>query len=368
MRVAFVAPRFAPDIGGVETHVHELAVRMVAQGVAVEVLVQTADRDLPRVERLDGIVVRRFRVALPSVNFAVAPTLPWFIARNSSRYDVIHLHSYHALPSLWGALTAGATPVVFTPHYHGVGHSRLRSALHRPYRLVGRRLFARCDRVICVSRAEASLVTAHFPDVADRIVVIPNGIETADLTSARPFDEPRHVVLTAGRWEGYKNVHVVVEAMTELDSSWVLRIVGDGPAEDQLRELVSARGLGSRVDFCKRVDRPTLCRWYRTASVYVNISREEAFGITALEAVAAGARVVVSDIPAHREVLRDYAGGCGRLVSLPVSPPELAEHIRAAASGKDADTPISVPNWDEVERATLDAYEAAGAIAAVKGR
>ena len=106
--------------------------------------------------------------------------------------------------------------------------------------------------------------------------------------------------------------------MTELDSSWVLRIVGDGPAEDQLRELVSARGLGSRVDFCKRVDRPTLCLGYRTASVYVNISREEAFGITALEAVAAGARVVVSDIPAHREVLRDYAGGCGRLVSLPV--------------------------------------------------
>lgn len=357
MKIALVTPRFAPDIGGLETHVRELATRFANRGISVEVLTQTADRSLPREDRRDNLIIRRFPVVFRSDNYAVSWRLPLFIARNRRRYDLIHVHNYQALPALSGALLAGDRPVVFTPHYHGVGHSAFRSGLHRPYRLLGRRLFARSDQVICVSHAEASLVIRHFPAVAPKIEVIPNGVDTLELSTAEPFDGCGRVVLSVGRLESYKNVDTVIGAMSELDSSYGLRIVGEGPDEDRLRRQVTTSSLQSRVEFLKRVDRQSLCRWYRTASVYVNMSGREAFGISALEAIASGASVVLSDIPAHREILSAYGGDRGCLVRLPVNRARLAASIAAAEHGHgDECAPPLPPSWDRVAQETTDLY------------
>jgi glycosyltransferase involved in cell wall biosynthesis len=357
LKIALVAPRFAPDIGGVETHVRELATRFANRGMCVEVLTQTSNRSLPSEHKLGDVIVRRFPVAFRSDNYAVSWQLPLFIAHNRRHYDLIHVHSYHALPALGGALLAGDRPVVFTPHYHGVGHSPFRNYLHRPYRLLGRLLFRRSDRVICVSHAEASLVAGHFPEVVSKIEVIPNGVDTSDLTAAVPFEIRERVVLSVGRLERYKNVDAVISAIRELDESYVLRIVGEGPDGVRLRRQVNALGLRSRVEFLGRVDRASLCRWYRTASVYVSVSSQEAFGISALEALASGAAIVLSDIPAHREILERYAGDRGRVVRRPLGPSHLAEVIKAAALGqREAAPTVALPSWDAVAAETADLY------------
>lgn len=352
-----MAPRFSPDIGGVETHVRELATRLADRGMCVEVLTQTPNRSLPTQDKLGHVIVRRFPVVLRSDNYAVSWRLPLFIARNRWRYDLIHVHNYHAVPALAAALLAGERPVVFTPHYHGIGHSTVRSILHRPYRLVGRQLFGRSNQVICVSHAEASLVARHFPEAASKTKVIPNGVDTSDLTAAVPFDVREHVVLSVGRLESYKKVSAVISAMSVLDDSYVLRIVGEGPDWARLRRQVSTLGLEARVGFLGRVDRASLCRWYRTASVCVSVSSQEAFGIIALEALASGAAVVLSDIPAHREILELYAGGGGRILRPPFSPSRLAAMI-ATAAGERHETPPSlpIPSWDAVADATADLY------------
>ena len=393
LRLALVSPRFSPAVGGLETHVLELGRRLAARGVDVEVLTQTDDPALPAVERLAGVTVRRFPVVVPSTNFAVALGLPRFLARQRARYDLVHVHNYHALPALGGALLAGDRPVVFTPHYHGTGHSPLRAALHRPYRLAGRRLFDRADHVVCVSQAEAELVGRHFPEAVAKITVVPNGVDAAAIETAVPYpsDARRRVpatrgavapardrerlVLSVGRLEAYKNVDAVVRALGELDDSYRLVVVGDGPAAARLRASV-APALVDRVQFVGRIDRASLCRWYRTAAVYVNASDHEAFGIGALEALAGGAAVVLSDIPAHREVAERYAGARGRLVDRPCEPPRLAAAIRAAAQRREAAVPdhagpgeaavpdhagpgeaaLLLPTWDEVADRTLDLY------------
>jgi glycosyltransferase involved in cell wall biosynthesis len=357
LNVALVSSRFAPEMGGLETHVRELATRLALRGFSVEVLTQTADRSLPACGHQDGFVVRRFPVVLASENYAVAPGLPLFLARDRPRYELIHAHNYHALAALGGALAAGGRPLVFTPHYHGVGHSPLRSMLHRPYRLAGGWLFSRSARVICVSHAEASLVIRHFPAIAPRIVVIPNGVDTSDLTAATPYDMRERVVLTVGRLERYKNVDAVIAAMSELDETHVLRIVGDGPDAARLHDRVAARGLGRRVELLGRLDRETLCRWYRTAAVYVNLSSQEAFGIGALEALAGGATVVLSDIPAHREVARRYAGDRGYVATEPQSPARLADAIATAARSRSLNgAAVALPSWDDVADETAELY------------
>ena len=143
MRIAIVAPLYRPAIGGVETHVEQLATRLAAAGEAVEVITQTSDRGLPWSETLDGVLVRRFGVIAHSDHYPFSPGLARFLRRQGAGYDLIHAHNYHALPALMATLVRGA-PLVFTPHYHGRSDSAFRNALHRPYRLLGSRILDRC--------------------------------------------------------------------------------------------------------------------------------------------------------------------------------------------------------------------------------
>ena len=98
----------------------------------------------PRLEHDGAVVVRRFRSIVPGQRDAQAPTLWAWIASRRADYDLMHFHSYHALVS--AASLVARPPVVFTPHYHGTGHSPARAALHHVYRPVGRQCVRRARR------------------------------------------------------------------------------------------------------------------------------------------------------------------------------------------------------------------------------
>jgi glycosyltransferase involved in cell wall biosynthesis len=358
MRIAYISPRYMPYVGGVETHVAHLARRAARQGHAVEVLTQESDRSLPAQEELGGVTVRRFPATLAAHNYTFAPSLWAYLARHSRRYDILHAHSYHALPSL-GAALSRHRPLVFTPHYHGTGHSAFRSLLHVPYRLAGRLIFRRASRVICVSEAEARLVCRHFPQVSDRVMVIPNGVDVPALRSAQPYRQDRAVILCVGRLEEYKNVHLAVEAFTHLDDTFALVVIGDGPARRSLEALTERLGLHGRVKFLGRVDDSTAHRWFRTASVYASMSSHEAFGITVREALAAGARVVASDIPAHRDVMALVGPGAVSLVPLDARPAQLARTFRdTSIRTQNSPALMQIASWDVVAEQTLRVYPA----------
>ena len=190
MRIAFVCAHYAPMIGGVEKHVVEIATRMAALGEDVDVLTHAeAGGGLPALEQVDGVNVRRFPVPIPSSNYAFSPALSRYLHRNGSSYDVVHAHGYHALPALQATLAKPRT-LIFTPHYHGTGHSPFRKLLHPPYRRLGGMIFARAARTIAVSPPEARLILSHFPDVEPRLAVIPNGVDQQALDAAVPFELP----------------------------------------------------------------------------------------------------------------------------------------------------------------------------------
>jgi glycosyltransferase involved in cell wall biosynthesis len=352
VRIALVSPRYRPFVGGVETHVEQLARRFAAAGHSVQVLTHRHDPALSPVEEYAGVLVRRFPVPVPSRHFAVAPQLHRFLRRHGPDFDVVHAHSYHNTAAL-SAFLAGPRPFVFTPHYHGTGHSPFRSLLHIPYRTVGARMVRGADAVICVSRPEAALVRRHFGVAGHRLRVIPNGVDVDPLHAARPFTEHGPVVLTVGRLEGYKRVDLTLRAMDELADTYRLRVIGDGPGLRSLETLARRLRHPDRVAFLGNVTAADLRRWYRTAAVYVSMSRHEAQSITTLEAAAAGAAIVASDIPAHRDIAETIVSGM-TLVPLSAGPVEVAAAIRAA--GGRPPVPARVPSWDEVAAATLGVY------------
>ncbi len=362
IRVALVTPRYVPSIGGVETHIARVATRLAAQGHRVEVLTQAHMRGLAPCEEIDGVVVRRFPLPLPSRSplLAFAPGLWAYLSRHGARYNVVHAHHYHALPALGAALTLRGA-IVFTPHYHGGGHSPLRSLLHVPYRRAGARVFARAQRVICNSEAEAALVRRDFPYAARRLSVIYPGVDVAAIRAAVPYTEARRVILSVGRLETYKNVHLTIAALRHLDDDYVLRVIGDGPARPALEALVPRLGLRDRVRFLGRVDDDVVRRWLRTAQAYVSMSAHEAFGLALVEALAAGAPSLASAIPAYREIARGIPSAALTLLPLTSSPETVAAALRGLAARPASAAPardVAVASWDDVAARTLDVYSA----------
>lgn len=328
---------------------------MVTRGHSVEVLAQTRDAAVPESESIDGVRVRRFPVAFPEPIYAFAPGLWRHLQVHCHEFDLVHVHSYHALPSMMTGFTT-CSPLVFTPHYHGRGHSPLGSVLHLAYRILQRPLLVRAAAIICVSQTEVALAQRDFPGASSRIVQIPNGVDVVGIRSADPFPEAGVVVLTSGRILAYKGIDRVIRALATLDERYRLVIVGDGPERPALHTLAHDLGVGDRVTFCGVVPRSELYQWLQTAAVYVTMSTSEAFGIAPLEAAVAGCRVIASDIPAHREVLASVPG-----VTL-LSPTASTVDLAATIEHEDRDTrrshqSVDAVSWDQVAEQTIAVYE-----------
>lgn len=115
---------------------------------------------------------------------------------------------------------------------------------------------------------------------------------------ARSDEAP--TLLYVGALKEMKGVDVLIEAvpsLLEIDRDIEVRIVGDGPMEEQLRERVDELGVSSSVTWCGYVDHDRLPRYYREADVFVYPGiLDEPFGRVMLEALASGTPIVSSDI------------------------------------------------------------------------
>lgn len=307
LRVGLIVPRFAPYIGGCETYAAQAAAALAAKGAEVTVVTQMPrGTRLSALDRRDGYTIERHHLPLGEV-FDVPSPAAARAARESRRFDVVWVHSYHT-PLAWLAAEQAKAPVVLTPWYHGAGHTRMRDALHRFYRPAGRRLMAACRRILVATEAEADLVLRDFPRHVDRdkITLAPVGI--ADPVGGRePYPGESNVVLTVARQEPYKRTDVLIRAVAQLRDRGVvarLVVVGQGSGLVAYRELATELGADDVVTFTGAIDDESLGRWWASASLYATASLHEAFGLCLGEALVAGLPVVASGIDAHREVVR----------------------------------------------------------------
>jgi glycosyltransferase involved in cell wall biosynthesis len=356
LRVAMVTPGYPPDAGGVEVHTGALATELRALGVDVRVL--TARRGLasPRSELVDGVPVRAFPALATTAVSASARLVGAGLAAFVGA-DLVHVHGYHAASAV-SALTGFAAPVVLTPHYHGGGHTPVAELLHTGYRYVGRGIVRAARAVICVSEAERSALVADMPGAAPRTVVIPNGVHTAELAAAAPWPGERPTVLALGRLEPYKGVARLVAAAGRLPRDAQVVVIGEGSQREELETLAALNGVGDRVRILGALPTADVRRWLRTARVLVSLSAHEAFGMAPVEAVAAGARVVLTDIPAHREIVADHLGPAAELVPLGAGTEEVAAAVTAALTAPPP-SDAHVPDWADIARRTAEVYEAA---------
>lgn len=353
--ITLVTPGFAPATGGLEAHTGAIATELARRGFDVEVL--TAHREIRRATETRFSGCRVFTYPAWRIrSMSISPRLVRAAIRRRRAGRVVHVHSYHASTSL--VLLAGSGPVVFTPHYHGSrGHSAVADVLHIGFRHVAKLLFRRCDAVICVSESERRSLVADHPGLIDKIEVIPNGVAAERITEASPLPGEPATVLCVGRLEPYKRFDRVIRSFVDVAPPAQLVIVGDGSQRHALEHLSATLGLGGRVRLLGALDDAGLHRWLRTADVFVSLSEREAFGIAPLEAACGGARVILSDIPAHREVASRWLADRATLLDDP-SAGDLAAAIRRQLAEPRCG-PADVPAWPEVAERTATVYRSA---------
>jgi glycosyltransferase involved in cell wall biosynthesis len=133
--------------------------------------------------------------------------------------------------------------------------------------------------------------------------VVPNGIRLPEAELQRAAPGTRPLVLFAGRLVWEKNVGRLVDALLPLMEHAAVEalLCGEGPALPALLDRVRGSGHADRIQF--EGYRSDLQDVMARAAVFVNPSLVEGQPNTVLEAIAAGCPVIVSDIPAHREIL-----------------------------------------------------------------
>jgi len=275
-------------------------------------------------------------------------------------FDVLHVHEPVAPSLSILALWVARGPIVATWH-SSHDRSRIMSAGY----YVGQTAMEKVRGRLAVSEDARRTLVTHMGGDA---VLIPNGVRVSAFASRERLpgvDPNRPAILFLGRMdEPRKGLAVLVEALPAVLASvpdLQVLVAGPGDIEEQ-RELLPPAVLGN-VTFLGRISDEDKARALRSVDVYVAPhTGGESFGIVLVEAMAAQAAVVASDLPAFRRVLedgtsgrlfpnQDSAGLSSALIELLADPGLRAEY---AAAG---DVRVREFDWDHVVDDVIAVYD-----------
>lgn len=321
MKVALVASSFLPRRGGVEEHVANVAVGLVAHGH--QVVIWSVDQGDVVESHHRGIPIRYLPAPLPSssisglAHFArssMGARRAWRNAFEDDRPDVINIQCFGPNGVYAGNLAHRfSVPLVYSAH----GETFMDSD-----RIFDRSLVLRTQLSKTLRRA--STVTAcsvfaardlsRFGGRPSTVRVVPNGIDLNEHVGSLPSDlASQDYILGLGRLVSVKGFSRLIDAYAELSRDARLDvdlvIAGDGPERAALEAHADLRGVSDRVHFTGGLDRPRVGAVMAGARVLVVPSEVEAFGITILEGWRAGVPVISGDRGGPSEFIADGVNG-----------------------------------------------------------
>ena len=352
-----VCTRYLPDMGGIETHVHEVARRLSKlDSFDITILATDRTRTLPRREVLENITVLRVPAWPRGRDYYLAPGVA-AVAGQRDRWDLIHCQGIHTPVPILAMLAARHVRIPYMVTFHTGGHSLAhRNALRSTqWRLAGALLRAAAS-LIGVSRFEAETLSEQARLKDKPVTVIRNG-GTLPPAPVGTIAVPGRIV-SSGRLERYKGHHRVIEAlphvMREVPDAHV-HVIGEGPYKAQLHHLAQRLGVSHRVSITHLPpsDRGAMAAVLAEASVVAALSDYEAHPVAVMEALSVGRPVVgydtagVGDLVAERWV---------RGVPPGASAARVARSLVEAMSEPSPVDPASLPTWDSCAHELAQVY------------
>lgn len=308
-RICVTGLRGFPNVmGGIEAHCENLYTQISRSTDDFDILVLAR---APYVER--GAELAPHLAVKPiwtlkskALETVLHTALSTLYARFVAKGAVLHIHAIG--PGLFAPLARALGLRVVGTH-HGRDYDRLKwGRMAKLFLCFGEWcLVHSAHHVICVSRWNTEKLKSAYPALAHKISHIPNGaaMPEAATASREILDElgltPGRYILGVGRLVPEKGFQDLIAAYNRMDLAHALVIVGEADHADSFSRKL-ARQASARVVFAGRRQRHELATLYREAGLFVLPSYHEGHPIVALEALQAGAPILLSDIDANRDI------------------------------------------------------------------
>lgn len=225
-------------------------------------------------------------------------------------HDVIHAHDWLSFRAGIEAKRLSGKPLVV--HVHATEFDRTAGHPNQHIYEAERKGMHAADCVIAVSHHTKKTIMEHYGISGDKIMVVHNGIDYGDhkkeLSPSLFYLKltGRKVVLFVGRITIQKGLDYFLKAakrVLEYEPKVMFVVSGSGDMEHQMIRMATEMGLAEHVVFTGFLRGDDLTRLYRAADLFIMPSVSEPFGLTALEAAANGAPILVSKQSGAAEVL-----------------------------------------------------------------
>jgi D-inositol-3-phosphate glycosyltransferase len=403
-RVAMISLHTSPldqpgtgDAGGMNVYVLELAKRLAARNIEVEIYTRATSSALPPVVRAyDGVSVRHVHAGpFEGLTKGELPGQLCVFAREVLRaeaqhelgwYDVIHSHYW--LSGQVGALVRDRWGVPLAHSMHTMAKVKNASLAEGDTpepdgRVIGEeQVVEAADMLIANTEDEAKQLINLYDADSSRVEVVHPGVDldvfhpTTGARARLGLPEDAVVLMFAGRIQPLKApdillraVHLMLERDPALRRRLVVPVVG-GPSgsglehPESLAQLADALGIADVVRFVPPVAQSTLADWYSAATLVCVPSYNESFGLVAVEAQAAGTPVVAAAVGGLTTVVRDGRSGLlvashdpedyARAMRRVVDEPGLRAELAAGALVQARDFA-----WERTAERTVDVYRQA---------
>ena len=365
MKIGFVSPYDYAVKGGVNEHIVGLSGQFANWGHDVRIIAPCSTGSISD----EGFIPMGRAVPVPSGGSIARISLSlWLRPRIKSlllqeAFDVVHVHEPFSGAVPVNVLSvASSVPSVMVGTFHTFSGTRLYKVGAQRFAM---RYFRRLQGRIAVSKPARDFISQHFPGDYE---IIPNGINVRNFADATPFPhliDGKTNILFVGRLEKRKGLRYLLEAYSRLKWDWPdtrLLVVGRGKPDEESYRIIAERNLQDVV-FLGNVTDEDKARYYKTADIYCSpATGRESFGVVLLEAMAAGAPVVASNIEGYSSVISHdregllvqpkddakLADALGSLLARPDHRRRLAAQARASVEQFD---------WEVVASRVMDYYQ-----------
>jgi len=272
-------------VGGADVVIKNLCIGLSKIGYRTAIGAFSFTQNPP--QDVDKVILNRFKSPTSNANYD---------------FDIIHCHQTSMV--YYSLLTS--TPFVF--HYHGASNKVQEINLKIAMSLCRKKI----SKIITVSKTGIEQLKKITGFIGAEVVY--NGVDTKNYHPGlgTRYKKGNPQLLFVGNLYPKKNVGILVDAMTEITKMYPdahLQVVGYGEEFQRLQNKVKQKRLEDKVELLGRISEEELRLRYSSCDMYISASVFEVHPVPPIESLACGKPLVLSDIPAHKEILNSSGAG-----------------------------------------------------------
>ena len=324
--------------GGAEKLMVDLLPRLRDFGNEVELLLFDGTRT-PFYDELEKVDVKIHHLAIGGNVYN--PLNIFRLMKYLKDYDIVHTHNTACQYFVPLAKILSVTKCKLFTTEHSTNNRRRQYKL---FKYLDKFIYSRYKYIISISDKATNSLN-HFIGNKDNIITFENGVDLSKFQNlkASNFEDNEKIITMVAGFREAKDQDTLIKAISLLPQEYKLWLVGDGERRQILEKLVIELDLGNRVEFLGiRSDIPQILE---KSHIVVLSSHWEGFGLAAVEGMASGRPVIVSDVGGLREIVRGYG-----ILFPPQDAKTLANEIKSLCENRDKYNQVALACQERAKR------------------